>query len=90
MTLETFEGPWEEIQTHIPEFVGHRVRVTLLDDAPEGRPFDQHGTLGKLSTDEAEKRIQAFEELLSDPFKDVPPLSDYAVSRESMYDDERL
>ena len=38
MILEAFEGPWEEIQTQTHAFVGHRVRVTVLDSEQTTNP----------------------------------------------------
>jgi hypothetical protein len=32
MEQRSFEGTWEEILRHAPEFVGQRVRLTLLSD----------------------------------------------------------
>ena len=32
MSYHTVEGTWEEVMTHVDEFVGHRVRVIVLDD----------------------------------------------------------
>ena len=93
MTLETFEGSWEEIQAHTHELVGHRVRVIVLD-AENGEQETEHSlqadTAVKASPEEIQRRLQAFEKLKSQPFQNTPPLSDFALSRESMYDDERL
>jgi len=38
----------------------------------------------------AEEWVTAFREWAVSHYHDAPPLSDYAVSRESMYEDERL
>ena len=29
---QEYEGTWEEVAAHAPEFAGRRVRLTLLDD----------------------------------------------------------
>ena len=92
MSLETFEGPWEEVQAHIPEFVGHQVRVTVLDNeqAQESEnALNSHNTR-EASPEEIQRRLTAFRALLSHPFQDCPTLSDQAMSRESIYDDGRL
>ncbi|MBD2606309.1 hypothetical protein H6G81_17675 [Scytonema hofmannii FACHB-248] len=42
------------------------------------------------ATATAEEWITAFQEWAASHCHDTPPLSDYAVSRESMYSDERM
>ena len=32
MTYHSIEGTWDEVIAHADEFVGHRVRVTILDE----------------------------------------------------------
>ncbi|MDQ3254278.1 MAG: hypothetical protein M3R15_10300 [Acidobacteriota bacterium] len=32
MATQTFEGTWEEIKQHENHLIGHRVRVTVLDE----------------------------------------------------------
>ena len=81
----TYEGTCEEITAaHATELAGHRVQITVLDPDKkiEGGP-------GSLPPAEIEKRLKAFQKLISEPLSDVE-LSDYALSRESMYEDERL
>ena len=40
MTLQTYEGSWEDVQLHGNELAGHRVRVTVLDIDGEDMPFN--------------------------------------------------
>ena len=79
------EGTWEDVLSHADEFEGHRVRVIVLDAESEPARSD----IG-LSSNEIEKRLQAWEMFTSEPLSKEPPLSDYAVSRESFYEDEHL
>ena len=78
MDYRTIEGTWEEILTHAPELVGHRLRVLVLDVEPapetEKPPSDP------------DERQQAFETLMK-PLPNVPVLSDSAMSRENIYAD---
>ncbi len=39
--LKTFEGSWDDVLRHAPELAGHRVLVTVLDQAP--LPHDHPG-----------------------------------------------
>ena len=32
MTYHSVEGTWDEVMAHANEFIGHRVRVTVIDD----------------------------------------------------------
>lgn len=34
METKTIEGTWDEISRRAPEFAGHRLRITVLDDSP--------------------------------------------------------
>lgn len=36
MAQEVLEGTWEEIARQAPRFAGHRVRVTILNEAQAG------------------------------------------------------
>ncbi|WP_156820004.1 hypothetical protein [Synechococcus sp. PCC 7336] len=84
MHYHAVEGTWEEVLSHASEFEKHRVRVIVLDEDGESK-----GGTGTLSPEEIEKRLQAWEKFTSEPLSDAPPLSDYALSRENMYNDER-
>ena len=35
MATQTFEGTWEEIKQHENHLIGHRLRVTVLDEETE-------------------------------------------------------
>ena len=36
MVRQSFEGTWEEITRHAAELTGRRVRLTVLEDSPNG------------------------------------------------------
>lgn len=38
MATETIEGTWEEIARHAPDFIGRKVRLTILDDEEAPKP----------------------------------------------------
>ena len=42
MAMQTYEGTWEEIKQHEPNLIGHRLRVTVLDETSvdEDENFD--------------------------------------------------
>lgn len=71
--------------THIsPEKVKPHIDTLLrqLVGKQDERPFHETAT--------AEEWVTAFQAWAANHRHDAPPLSDYAVSRESMYEDERL
>ena len=65
----------EEIKPHFDAMLERLVE-------PKKRPFYETAT--------PEERARAFREWAESHDRNTPLLSDYAVSRESMYDDERL
>ena len=79
------EGSWEDVLTHAEEFEGHRVRVIVLDEEEEHRQ-----NTSQRSASDIKERLLAWKSFSSEPLSEAPPLSDYAVSRESFYDNERL
>ncbi|MEA5507982.1 hypothetical protein VB735_33855 [Halotia wernerae UHCC 0503] len=66
----------EEIKPHLNTMLDHLVQPS------RERPFHETAT--------AEEWVTAFREWAASHRHDAPPLSDYAVSRSSMYEDERL
>ncbi len=34
MAMQTLEGTWEDVAQHAPEFMGRRVRVTIIEEDP--------------------------------------------------------
>ena len=81
----TYEGTWEEVAAaHGNDLAGHRVQIVVL--GPEEKGVEGEGS---LSPAEIEKRQKAWESFTSEPLSEVE-LSDYALSRESMYDNERF
>lgn len=67
--------PTQEIKPHLD---------TMLEELiePKERPFYETAT--------PEEWVSAFREWAESHDRNIPHLSDYAVSRESMYDDDRL
>lgn len=79
MNLQTFEGTWEEIQSHAAELVGHRVRVTVLDEEREPENDEQQkrlrerlhrklGVLTGLPADLSENTGQTFAKLVEEKY----------------------
>ncbi|MBW4638609.1 MAG: hypothetical protein KME05_10290 [Gloeocapsa sp. UFS-A4-WI-NPMV-4B04] len=66
----------EQIKPYLDAMLEHLV------EPPKKRPFYETAT--------PEERARAFREWADSHERNTPLLSDYAVSRESMYDDERL
>jgi hypothetical protein len=75
------EGTWEEIAERAPEFEGRRVRLLVFD------PSISVST-GSISDPEAKRRAEAFLEWADSHPPNRAPLSDFAISRESMYRDD--
>ncbi|MGV3723506.1 MAG: hypothetical protein ACO1SX_21635 [Actinomycetota bacterium] len=86
MSHVVLEGTWEEIASHANRLAGRRVRLTLLDNGVLG----EVAPLPFYATATPEERAQAFVEWAeSHTPRNAPPLSDEAISRESIYFDER-
>ena len=82
------EGAWERVveQAEREGLAGKHVRLIVLDrDTSETSPSGSEFHLG-TSPDE---RARAWEEWCHRPRPRVPPLSDEAISRESIYSPER-
>jgi hypothetical protein len=86
MTLQlVFEGTWEELVQHADQLAGKRLRVEVLGS---GRPI----TAGKIpfyASATPEERARAYREWAESHSRDTPLLSDAAISRESIYSDDR-
>jgi hypothetical protein len=79
------EGTWEEIAQHAEIFAGKRLRVLLLPTTPEphaGKAAPFHETASPTEWAEA-----FFAWGHGHPRREAPPLSDAAISRESIYGD---
>ena len=48
MAIQILEGIWEEITEHAQSLVGKKVRVTVLEDAPEPKAKPNEGMLEAL------------------------------------------
>ncbi len=83
---QVFEGPWEEVSREAGQLSGKRVRLELLEsplEPPSGEASPFHAT----ATPEA--RAEAFIAWgKSHAPRNAPPLSDEAISRESIYASE--
>ena len=98
MKQQVIEGTWEEIATRATEFAGSGKRLMLIvpldeeyNETTRRKTIDRarnENTMIRspsqtMTPDEFDKRFDEIADLV-DP--SVPPLSDYAVSRESIYD----
>lgn len=80
-----FEGSWEEVSRRADEFAGRRVRLLVLPDE-EHMKGRTNAPLHETAT--AEEWVAEFSAWAHTP-RNAPPLSDEAISRESIYG-ERL
>ena len=48
MATQVLEGTWEEITKHAKSLVGKKVRVTVLEDAPQTKAQPNEGMLEAL------------------------------------------
>lgn len=85
--ITVVEGSWEEIARRAPEFIGRRLRLLVLDREATS-PANNQGASGEPSDEETQSRIQSFLEWADSHPMDRPPLSDYAISRESIYSED--
>jgi hypothetical protein len=81
---QVLEGRWEEIVQQADRLSGKRVRVIV--EAEANGPGDTE--LPFYATATPEERARAWEDWCDLPRPHVPPLSDLAVSRESIYSTE--
>ena len=87
LTRQIVEGTWEEIARQADRFAGKLLRVEVLENGQEtveslAPPF--------YATATPEERAQAILEWgRSHAPRNAPPLSDEAISRESIYFGER-
>jgi hypothetical protein len=81
-TRQILEGTWEEIAQHAERFAGKRLRVEVLEN---GQAEAESPALPFHATVTPEERAQAWREWCDTPRRQVPPLSDEAISRESIY-----
>jgi hypothetical protein len=82
MAEHILEGTWEEIVQQAGRLAGKRLRVEILDNSREreGQPVSFHAAASP------EERAQAWIEWCrSHAPRNAPPLSDEAISRESIY-----
>jgi hypothetical protein len=78
-------GTWEEIVQRADHLAGKQARVEVLHDRHEKK---QSSALPFYATATPEQRARAWEEWCHLPRPRVPPLSDEAISRESIYSPE--
>jgi hypothetical protein len=86
-TRRILEGTWEEIAREGERLAGKRVRLEVLENGGENA---DEAALPFYATATPEERAQAFIEWgRSHAPSNAPPLSDEAISRESIYFGER-
>src|SRR5207249_3838755 len=81
-TSQVLEGTWEEIARQGERLAGRRVRLEVLESGQEATEASE---LPFYATATAAERARAWEEWCRLPRPRVPPLSDQAISRESIY-----
>ena len=81
MEQKTIEGTWEEIARRSQELAGHRVRVTVLDDAAIPRP-----TPGAHAHEDVPSPL---ENPIMGMFSDAPELLDEVVEEAMKIREER-
>ncbi len=80
-----FEGSWEEVSQRADEFAGRRVRLVVL---PNEEHLNDNTSAPFHETATADEWVAEFSAWAHTP-RNAPPLSDAAISRESIYS-ERL
>ena len=80
---QVIEGTWEEVTRHAAILAGKHVRLVIIGNGDDGAgmPF--------YITATAEERARAWEEWCRMPRPQAPPLSDEAISRETIYSPEQ-
>jgi hypothetical protein len=87
MASHIIEGTWEEIARQADLLAGKRLRVEVLEN---GHETLETARLAFYATATPQERAQAFVEWArSHKPRNAPPLSDEAISRESIYSGER-
>lgn len=76
------EGTWEEVARQSDRLAGKRVRVIVIENGQE--PCAE-ANLPFYATATSEERAQAWEDWCALPRPQVRPLSDEAISRQSIY-----
>jgi hypothetical protein len=79
---QILEGRWEEITRRANDLAGKWVRVEVLE---RGRGLADAEALPFYATATRDERIRALREWAKSHRRDLPPLSDDAISRESIY-----
>ncbi len=85
-TRQVFEATWEELPRQGERLAGKRLRVEILEHgegAGEGQDLPFHATATP------QERARAYREWAASHSRDTPLLSDAAISRESIYSDDR-
>jgi len=83
MAKQILEGRWEEILQHGDQLAGKQVRVEVVENG-QGAAVGEPSAFYATAT--PEERAQAWIAWCrSHSARDAPPLSDEAISRESIY-----
>jgi hypothetical protein len=85
-TRQVFEGTWEELVRQSERLTGKRLRVEILENEQEDVGAAR---LPFYATATPQERVRAFREWAESHGKDTPLLTDEAISRESIYEDDR-
>jgi hypothetical protein len=83
---QIFEGTWEEVARQADRLAGKRVRLIVVDN---GHEEPAEAELPFYATATPEERARAWDEWCGLPRPHVPPLSEEAISRESIYSPDR-
>lgn len=85
-TEQVFEGTWEELSRQSEQLTGKRLRIQILEYKQRNAQIKQvlfHATATP------QERARAYREWAESHSHDTPILSDAAISRESIYGDDR-
>ena len=80
--VHVLEGTWEQIAEQADRLAGKRLRVEVFEN---GAPGPDGAGLPFYATATPAERARAWREWCDRPRRPVPPLSDEAISRETIY-----
>ena len=89
MARQVLEGTWEEVAQQAGELAGKRVRLEILEILGHGQTEAGGEKLPFYATASPQERARAYRAWAESHSRNTPLLSDAAISRESIYCDER-